>query len=78
MSVLTGAENVVKKPVSWFRANHWVFLIVLFLVVVLVFRFRDAIAKGFAKMASWPIVGRPIAFLTGVQNNNAPPATPAT
>jgi len=78
MSAFSAAESVVKKPTGWLKANPWVFIVFLFIVVVLVFRFRDAIAKGFAKMSTWPLVGRPIAFLTGATNTNAPPPAAAT
>jgi hypothetical protein len=68
---------VVTKPVGWAKANPWIFVIVLFILAIIMFRFREAIARGFAKMATWPIVGRPIAFLTGVQQNNSPPPAAA-
>jgi len=77
MSAIHPTE-IVKKPAGWAKANPWVFLIVLFIIAILMFRFRDAIAKMFAKMATWPLVGRPIAFLTGVTQSNAPPPAAAT
>jgi hypothetical protein len=66
---------LVKKPLGWAKASPWVFAFLIFVLLILAVRFRNTIAGWFSAMAKWPVVGRPIAWLAGVDGTDkAPPA----
>ncbi len=45
-----GIEGAVKAPIGWAKARPFVFVIFLFIVVLLVLRFRHAIARAISKI----------------------------
>lgn len=75
MSVIDGAANAVAKPFGWAKAAPWVFLGMLIVFFVLAVRFREALVRLATSIAKWPLVGRPVAVLTGINGKgDAPPA----
>lgn len=56
-----GVTDIVKAPIGWAKAKPVVFFIFLFIVVLLVLRFRHAIARWIAKipkLGPWLVGGK--------------------
>lgn len=56
-----GVEDTVKAPVMWAKAKPLAFILFVFIVVILVLRFRHAIARWIVKipkLGPWLVGGK--------------------